>query len=218
MIRDFDFTLKSPSATASFTINAFIRWEWLADPQFGNQILQGDNRWFCEDCGSSRLFQDGTINNPVVSNSGPNLLSFNGVGISQSYDYDTSVEDGHITQAAKDDWDPSWPMKLGFAFADDSAAYCEAAQQSATATLVHCLDSASDPLVVASPSIDFEYLITLTFSIDHVHYSIDGCHDEYPMHEVYVNGSAVIQDVDSGSILSLFATCGKRFHVEGDIQ
>jgi hypothetical protein len=222
--------LGSGPSTARFRVNAFIRWEWIWSPVETYAIFAGDDRGFCENCGCQRMSQEGTIVNPAVSNGGPfggefTDGPFNGHCITEKYDYPTSVDaNGHITQQAKDDWNPYWPLKIGFGFSDTSAMICDATRlgpnldAGESSTRVHCFASASDPLYWFAPNIDWEYWITMRFGKNRIAYTIDGCHDAYPMHELYINGTPVIQDIDSGSVWDIAANCGLPIHKEGEIR
>jgi hypothetical protein len=73
--------------------------------------------------------------------------------------------------------------------------------------------------VLLAPDIDSEYVIDLSFETDHVHYVINGCHDAFPNHELYLNGAPLVDVADDGDPLSLIPNCGVAMaELAGDIQ
>ena len=213
----------------SFTlkISAFIPWSYMQAPlPFDDQtvLMEGDDRGFSYYGGTSRLSQIYDLFNPGVNDSlvlgGP----WSDVGLSAIYEAATSLDGDHLSQAAKDDWEAGFPMKILWGFADTGGMACEYPQRMGqvngpfTSTLfVACHASASFPFLAVAPGIDWEYQLVTVFGDHGFDYELTGCHDGFPNHEVYINGVGILQDTHE-TPLSLFPPCEGIAPRSGRIQ
>jgi len=56
---------------------------------------------------------------------------------------------------------------------------------------VHMFGAAADPLVLLSADIDWDFTITIDTSGAKPHWTLNGTHDGFPAHEIYINGTAI---------------------------
>lgn len=192
----------SPPRPLSFsvTINAFIPAEWVWDP-FGYVIFEGDHRWFARD-GSSRMTSVTQFMNPRYSVQVTLGQPSHHTGLTVSYDHGTSVDgSGHITSAARADWEPYVDKKWDWATASTSGMHCTPQRISSNAVRLTCAGAANNPLVPGSPDIDYHFTIRFDLGDQQVLWTLEqGCHDPFPAYEVWLDNSAVYQFMhDSGS-------------------
>lgn len=69
----------------------------------------------------------------------------------------------------------------------------------------------SNPLVFASPDIDVQFDLRLTFGNDGVQYDINGWWDGFPSIEVYLNGNMAVGQHDNGDLMSLAGNADTPF-------
>jgi hypothetical protein len=204
--------------SVTLKISAFIPEDYAVAPWTTDEqiiLLGGDARGFQYTGGDSRITQIIDLYNPAVNNATVLSGPFNNVGMSMEYDGWTSIGPGpgQLKQEAKDDWIPGPPLKTQWGFADDSGVTCDPPQRLAqqygflTSTLVvRCSGGAHYPFFPLAVDIDWDYTVRLTFSDRGFDYLVTGCHDNFPNHELYLNGHPVIND-SHGFELSLFPPC-----------
>jgi hypothetical protein len=203
---------------ASWLVDAFIPYNWMPAPEsvvYGYPVaMEGDDRTFGDDAGSYRThlyvqLLNSAYNDDSISY-GPEHL----VGLSEDYYIATSIDmSNNISAEAKNDWEEGWPYKLGFRSTTTDGMYCDAPERlgqdfggRTSSIRIHCEARAAYPLFAGSPDIEWQYTLTLTFSEYGVYYNLQGCHDNFPAHEVYVHGSGVLQDDPDTPISLLFCT------------
>lgn len=210
--------------SVDIVIRSFIMQEWIGNPaDMGISIFEGDNRSFQAYGGTARITTVYDVLNPAVNDgdilSGP----YFGAGMTVKYDRDTSLAPppfGPISQQAKDDWTPGYPMKLDWAIAPTDGMWCSAPARQGPSpydfTSTHtftCVASAANPLVDGSPSIDSRFYFTFKYGNGYrAEYWLDGCHDAFPSTEVYANGIPLLEDTQSSDFLDLYANCGTTIY------
>jgi hypothetical protein len=209
--------------TARLKVRSFIQAQWLPAPDDTRDIFEGDDRSFCEECKTDRVNESVDVFNPLrsatdlVNTGAPN--PFISTFLTQRYDWSTSLDqNGVLTQQAIDDWTLGYPMKLAWALSDFSSSSCTVTRFGGNGMHLHCIASASNPLVAFAPAIDTDYTVDLTFYPANIHFVMNGCHDSFPSHEMYINSVTIFNDVDDGNPLSLFEPCGLTVYAQGDIQ
>lgn len=219
------FVTPPSPASARIRLNAFIRYEYVFDPVQTEYIFEGDNRTFCEACGTDRVSQEVTAVNPLMFEENTADGPYHSSWITQKYDWmtslNTSVEPWPLTQEAREDWVEGWPMKVAWAVSNLDDAFCDVTRIGPEPTnqiQVYCGVATSNPLIVFAPAVDMEYEINLTFGSGEIEYELEGCHDGFPSYEVYINGVPIITDVDNGNPNSMFPPCDISIEREGVIQ
>ena len=48
--------------------------------------------------------------------------------------------------------------------------------------------------IIGSPDIDWEYTITIGYGPSRMTYVVEGCHDGFPSHELYIHGRPIVND------------------------
>ena len=190
------------------------------------RIFGGDSRGFQAYGGSARTNSVYDIANPAVNDVNDFGVPNHGTGLTQEYDYDTSLQFypfGPLKIAAIDDWAPGEPMKVQWAFAGSGGLACYPPERLGTTAntsknRVRCLGSAADPLVPGSPDLDYDFTHTLEWGVRKVAFTVTGCHDGYPSYEVFLNGQPMLRHSDDGNILSLFGWCSVPVNETGEIQ
>lgn len=213
-------TATTVPATAKITVRSFIPEEWLWSPGPSNEIFGGNNRGFCEDCGTTKVDLWATYRNPALGQGVVAENPLRATWLTEAFDYYTSVDEnsGHLLQSAKDDWTEGWPKKLAWGLPNIDGVLCDQPTSSQNTVWVNCYGWASDPLLLVAPPLDFDYFIELSWQQSHLSYDIEGCHDPYPAHELYIRGQGIVQDVHDGNPLSLFSVCGVEVYRDGWIQ
>lgn len=225
---DQQVLLGSGPGSATIKLAAFIPYEWVGNPFNWFRVFGGDGRSFAY-VGSSRAQTVLDVLNPAVNDG--DLLSgpYHDTGLTTEYDIATSLTApppfGQLRQEARDDWTWDDTLKTRWAFAGTSDLDCSDIQRlgpdPATESSAHvftCEGAVSNPLVAASPDIDWRITLTLRYGQNRVRYTVSGCVDPFPAFEVYVNGSAVVLSGDSGNVDDLFYYCSKAINESGELQ
>jgi hypothetical protein len=202
--------------TVRITVGSFIPYEWIWGP-FGapaDRIWGGDDRGFVAEGGSARLGTVVEVVNPAYTSgtfaSGPHPF----VGMSEEFEYSTSVVAGHLTGLATGDWVWGPPMRTRWATAGTGGISCTASRlgpnlaKATTSLRVVCEGHVNNPLVSFSPDIDYKFDIELTFGNNRVLWKLHGCHDEFPAFEAYIEGRTAYQQAPIGEdAWSVFGYC-----------
>ena len=165
-------------------------------------IMRGDERSFGYLAGGYRTMQFYEVYNPAVDSGTILNGPVSDVGMSMDFDVMTSLDPFlNLASWAKDDWVPFVPMKMFWDYADQSDMSCDypsrlgQANGSNTSSIqMHCAAGAAYPLMPFSPEINWDYTMLLVFHDNGFDWYVDGCHDFFPNHEMYLNGNTVLRD------------------------
>jgi len=217
--------LGSGPGSLNVKVDAFIPMEYVPNPMSTDHIFEGDNRWFDYADVSSRLYSIIDLLNPAVNDGYVLDGPFDEAGLTVEYDVETSVREEcgyHICDDARNDWTWDNTLKTRWAFADVSSS-CDNVQNLGpgpgySRQSWHCVGAGNNPLVFASPDIDWDLTFTFTYGFNKVEYVIDGCRDGFPAYEAYGNGTPMLQAPDNGNVFSLYPPCDQTVQTAGVIQ
>ena len=218
---------------------AFIPEEWLYPPGSGEYcvswapsiacpIVEGDNRGFSYYGGTARISTLVELANTGISDGDIIFGPYHSVGLSQEYDAASSLSgshEGYLLQSARDDWTWGYPQKEQWGTASDDGMECGSATRlgdsvgglATSAVRITCTGVGTYPFSAFAPAIDWEYEITLVFGNNGYDYTITGCHDGFPNHEVYLSGNNVLEFYKE-TFASLFPPCEINVNKTGSIR
>lgn len=216
--------LGSGPEVVKISLGAFIPDAWVWNPVNGDRIFEGDGRGFREDAATSRVAQVIQVLNPALSDSnifaGPHPYT----GLTQEYDDETSLVNGQLTSAARNDWTWDSTLKTRWATASTAGLSCNVQRLGASAPAgisrnkVVCEAQANNPLLPYSPDIDYRMEFQLTFGLNKVQYQITGCRDAFPAYEAYLNGQTAYAQPPTGSTWRLFFSCDQSISASGEVR
>jgi len=145
------------------------------------------------------------------------------IGQTVSYDIDTSLSNGLLSSAAEADNTKNDPLKVDWDTADNSSLVITAlTRPSDKIAKVEMKGNPGNPLVSGAPGITWEY--TLTFDSTNVlapTYRIQGDHDGFPSHEVYIEDQRIHEHdplLTGEGLFSLFPPSEHNVDKNGDLD
>lgn len=222
---DSSYLPSGGAGSVNILASTFIEQEWVGDPIWVAFVYGGDDRQFGYYAGTSRTFMVADVLNSATDSGGWLLAPTFGASLSTMYDRDTSLSQGmlggSLLQAAKDDWEWGGDKKLAWSTASVSG-YCTVPEHlyeqygwETSSIQFDCNFYGANPLVFASPDIDVEFTLRLTFGNDQVQYDIHGGWDGFPSMELYLNGITAVAEHDNGDLLSLVGGASTSFSGSG---
>ncbi len=192
------------------TLNSFIPFNIVPDPEAGavysfSTIYGGNDRGFSVD-GDSKTTQILELLNPYIYDNSFVTSQVNFVGLTERYDYWTSVDTpgcclaGRLTGTAKHDWIWGHPLKVDWGTAGAGGMNCQFLDlffglSSAILTL-NCSVAADNPLtLVSAPPIFYDVHMEFTFRKfeREVGYNLTGIRTAFPAFEFYLGGTPMFQ-------------------------
>jgi len=217
----------SGPGSATVKIDTFIPANWIMNPGNYFRVFGGDDRSFDYFGGSSRMVTVYDVFNPAVNDGDVLSGPFHQTGMTQEYDYPTSLDAmppyGRLTSQAINDWTWDDTLKTRWAMADTSGMSCTSPTRlghpsdQTSAHEFRCTAQASDPLIW-SPYVRWDLTIRLTWGLNKIHFEISGCHSYFPHFEAYLSGGVMFQHVGSNSPSDMFYGCASGVSASGDVQ
>ncbi len=192
------------------TLNSFIPFSIVPDPEAGavysfSTIYGGNDRGFSID-GDSKTTQILEVLNPYIYDNSFVTSPANFVGITERYDYWTSVDTpgcclaGRLTGTAKHDWMWGHPLKVDWGTAGAGGMSCQFLDLffglSSAILSLNCSVAAENPLtLVSAPPIFYDVRMEFTFRKfeREVGYTLTGTHTSFPAFEFYLGGTPMFQ-------------------------
>jgi hypothetical protein len=223
------YGFRAPTAPIGMrlALNAFIPYEYINDPHPNGSgyILEGDTRTLPDQDGSSRVAVNMALYNQArvpgyVFIAGPYV----GIAETRRYEAATSLDDGHITTAARDDdtlGDPLMNDKGTAAQPGSPACSGSVMMSPPTGTEggldLHCEMDIGNGLdwTGFDPNIVWDLDLTFPFNDqDEFDFTIDGCVKEFPTYEVWGGGHVLFNtDASSTSPIAIVIPCALAIEV-----
>lgn len=195
----------------------------LYNPGYGDWIAgEGDDRSFNKS-GSTRTNQFVTVISPAVTTS---LVTtyYPATGLTEVYDYNTSVGGGVLTAQARNDWVINdHYLKIYFGQPSGATLSCSASKDSVTAMTLYCSGDEATPYCgfgFFCPGITYDFYLTFWFYANNtIEYLVSGSHDNFPNYEVYV-GNQLMYPYDHGGhgLEGLFPPTDVSVYAPGSVQ
>jgi hypothetical protein len=152
---------------------------------------EGDGRGFSY-MGPARAWQFITLYSP--RSLGPIVTDYvPGVNPSALYEMASSLLNGRLTFAARNDFIPGPPLKTRWAQGVPSSGMtCFGAKIDVRQARLTCEGDESTPLFWFAPAINWRIVIDFTFG-NTIRYRVSGMHDGYPNYELYIGTHRIFE-------------------------